>query len=183
MDLYPRYTITDAAGVRLGLRVSREAGRAITETLAVERQPFALTEHKEPPRFRIKVATWPTDNPIVLADSVRPAFRGQYRTLEAACAAMDNTIRRERNMPARIGGLAEATKRYLDAKAERDAALVNAPCTVEPLANGGVLARGSWDAAPIVPPAPDGRHHVGQHVQGCRACYAYTEGRVAGHER
>lgn len=130
-----------------------------------------VTPERPRPRFRIKVATWPTDNPIVLADSARPAFRGQYRTLEAACAAMDNTIRRERNMPARIGGLAEATKRYLDAKAESRAE---------------VPGHNHEFAAPCPPSCPAHRvlsHHVGQHVQGCRACYAYTEGRVAGSER
>lgn len=53
-------------------------------------------------RFRIKLAKWPTANPYVLADASRPAFRGQYPSLAAACRAMDNTVRRERDMPARI---------------------------------------------------------------------------------
>lgn len=54
-------------------------------------------------RFRIKVAKHrPSVNPIKLADRERPAFLGQYRTIEAACRAMDNTVRRERNMPERI---------------------------------------------------------------------------------
>lgn len=55
-----------------------------------------------PARFRIKIATWPTRSPIILADSERPAFRGQYRTLEAACRAMDNRVRLERGMLQRL---------------------------------------------------------------------------------
>lgn len=54
------------------------------------------------PRFKIKVATWPTANPIVLVDAARPAYRGAYPTLARACLAMDNIVRRERHMPARI---------------------------------------------------------------------------------
>lgn len=55
-------------------------------------------------RFRIKVARHrPSVNPIKLADRQRPAFVGQYPTLEAACRAMDNIVRRERHMPERIG--------------------------------------------------------------------------------
>lgn len=52
-------------------------------------------------RFKIKVARWETKRPIVLFDADRPAFRGQYPTLRAACLAMDNRVRIERGMPER----------------------------------------------------------------------------------
>ena len=55
-----------------------------------------------PARFRIKIASWPTTSPIVLADRKRPAFRGQYRTIEAAMRAADNIVRREHGMPERL---------------------------------------------------------------------------------
>lgn len=94
-------------------------------------------------RFRIKIAQWPTRSPIILADTLRPAFRGHYRTIEAACRAMDNIIRRERGMPERIGFTpaevqAEMSKRranLLDGKVPHAAPVrhVNAPCTVEPI--------------------------------------------------
>ena len=102
MDTYPRYTIADVEGVRLAYRVSFAAGRAITETLAHVRQPFHVTEYEHGPRFRIKMATWATDRPVVLFDANRLAFRGQYSTIEHACRAMDNIIRRERGMPERL---------------------------------------------------------------------------------
>lgn len=53
-------------------------------------------------RFRIKMAKWPTNRPIILKDAHRLGFRGQYRSLEDACRAMDNRIRLERGMPERI---------------------------------------------------------------------------------
>jgi hypothetical protein len=106
-----------------------------------------------PPRFRITIAKYPTSDPFILHDASRPAFRGQHRTLDLACVAMDNIIRRERRMPSRIGGLRETTERYLEAKAraervqnllnDRTVAVrpdaiipprhVNAPCAVEPI--------------------------------------------------
>lgn len=98
-------------------------------------------------RFRLKYSPG-ARQPWKLRDAARPAFLGQYSTLDVACRAMDNTIRREAGMPERIAVSA----------AEVQAAM---------------RQRASVDPS----------HHVGQHLQGCRACYAYTEGRVSGSER
>lgn len=59
-------------------------------------------KHRQPPRFRIKIADWVTAAPVVLADRTRPAYRQQFATMRAACLAMDNTVRRELGMPERF---------------------------------------------------------------------------------
>jgi hypothetical protein len=107
-DAYPRYTISgdrkfQEPGI-IAYRVSHARALAVGEGEAAMSRPFTVTEHATPPRFRIKVAKHrPSVNPVKLADRNRPAFVGQYRTIEAACRAMDNIIRRERGMPERIG--------------------------------------------------------------------------------
>lgn len=52
-------------------------------------------------RFRLKYSPG-ARQPWKLRDAARPAFLGQYSTLDVACRAMDNTIRREAGMPERI---------------------------------------------------------------------------------
>ena len=120
MDLYPRFNVIDRDLNRVGRRLSEEGARRVSM-----RHVWPVTVVRcERPRFKIKLATWSTPDFVILADASRPAFRGQYRSLDAACLAMDNIIRRERNMPSRIGGVAEAVERYLDAKAQREANLL-----------------------------------------------------------
>lgn len=108
MDTYPRYTMVDAHGAVIAYRVKRRPSRLRALAALAEDgypmfdPPLQTVEHTTPPRFRIKVATWPTDRPVVLYDTHRRGFRGQYRNLEDACRAMDNRIRLERGMPERI---------------------------------------------------------------------------------
>lgn len=53
-------------------------------------------------RFRLKLAKHATTSRFVLSDRVRPAYLGRFRTLDAACMAMDNAVRRELGMPERF---------------------------------------------------------------------------------
>lgn len=60
-----------------------------------------MKQPRPPARFRIRVskrAPWRW----YLKDTARPSFLGTYPSHEAALRGMDNIIRRERNMPARI---------------------------------------------------------------------------------
>lgn len=53
-------------------------------------------------RFAIKVARHWTTTPIALKDRWQPAFVRSFATLDEACLAMDNIVRRDHNMPPRI---------------------------------------------------------------------------------
>lgn len=53
-------------------------------------------------RFAIKVARHWTTTPIILKDRWQPAFLRSFATLDEACLAMDNIIRRDHAMPPRV---------------------------------------------------------------------------------
>lgn len=104
MSDHPRYPRFD---VRTPIKFSSEkrvvAHRlSMKAALALDAWPLADLVELPPARFSIKLAKWRTTSPIVLADRSRPAFLGQYPTIEHACRAMDNIVRRERGMPERI---------------------------------------------------------------------------------
>lgn len=122
MDTYPRFSVYERVKFEPDRRIAHRVSAARAHALEAEWQWGRRIVDAPRPRFRIKMAKWPTDRPVYLADRNRPAFRGAYRTVEDACRAMDNIIRRERNMPERINlPLAEirAAMTGLDGRAER----------------------------------------------------------------
>jgi len=52
-------------------------------------------------RFAIKVARHWTTTPIVLRDRWAPAFLRSFATLDEACLAMDNIVRKDHGLPPR----------------------------------------------------------------------------------
>lgn len=53
-------------------------------------------------RFAIKIARHWTTTPIILKDRWQPAFLRSFATLDEACLAMDNIVRRDHAMPPRV---------------------------------------------------------------------------------
>lgn len=85
-------------------RVSRKTAAAIVESAELADQP-GITSHVAPePRFRVKrhKIDSMSSRPWAVKDAARPAFVGQYATHELAMMAIDNVVRGERGMPARL---------------------------------------------------------------------------------
>lgn len=81
-------------------RVAELAARS-AESVGDDFFPIEVTPALEP-RFGLTRSRVPARRPWILKDAHRPAFRGAYATHELALRAMDNRVRGERGMPARL---------------------------------------------------------------------------------